>query len=87
MQKELDKIERFASEVTERSKMNKESADNLLAGVKVNRIHNTIIHTNVVSNYYNSMTNCRNLYQGIESNFTNWIGEARKWMKRTEIYW
>lgn len=43
MQKELDKIERFASEVTEKSKMNKDSADNLLISVKVNRICTSII--------------------------------------------
>ena len=35
MQKELDKIERFASEVTEKSKMKRASADKLLVGVKV----------------------------------------------------
>ena len=44
MQKELDKIERFASEVTEKSKMSKASADNLLASVKVNLMCRVYIH-------------------------------------------
>ena len=35
MQKELDKIERFAREVTEKSKMDRVSADKVLSGVKV----------------------------------------------------
>ena len=35
MQKELDKIERFAREVTEKSKMDPPSADKLLGDVKV----------------------------------------------------
>ena len=35
MQKELDKIERFAREVTDKSKMDQISADKLLSGVKV----------------------------------------------------
>ena len=39
MQKELDKIERFAKEVTEKSKMDKISADKLLSGVKVHYYH------------------------------------------------
>lgn len=44
MQKELDKIERFASEVTEKSKMSKASADNLLASVKVNLTCRVNVH-------------------------------------------
>ena len=35
MQKELDKIERFAREVAEKSKMDKKSADKLLSSVEV----------------------------------------------------
>ena len=35
MQKELDKIERFAREVAEKSKIDQTSADKLLSGVKV----------------------------------------------------
>ena len=64
MQKELDKIERFASEVTEKSKMNRAAADNLLASVKVNKIY-------IVKYYHNYSIDCRDLYQGIENNFMN----------------
>ena len=35
MQKELDKIERFAREVAEKSKIDQTSAEKLLSGVKV----------------------------------------------------
>lgn len=35
MQKELDKIDRFAREVAEKSKMDQTSADKLRSGVKV----------------------------------------------------
>ena len=35
MQKELDKIERFAREVAEKSRIDQTSADKLLGGVKV----------------------------------------------------
>ena len=35
MQKELDKIERFGSEIAEKSKMDQTSAKKLLTGVKV----------------------------------------------------
>lgn len=80
MQKELDKIERFASEVTEKSKMNRASADNLLASVKVNKKY-------IVYYYHNYSIDCRNLYQGIENNFMNWTREVKKWMKHIEIYW
>jgi hypothetical protein len=65
MQKELDKIERFASEVTEKSKMSKASADNLLASVKVNRMCIINVHITIYG------INYRNLYQGIENNFMN----------------
>ena len=81
MQKELDKIERFASEVTEKSKMNRASADNLLASVKVNKIYN------IVNYYHNYSIVCRHLYQAIENNFMNWTREVKKWMKHIEIYW
>ena len=81
MQKELDKIERFASEVTEKSKMSKASANNLLASVKVNIMCRVNIHN------YTCGIDYRNLYQSIENNFMNWTREVKKWMKHTEIYW